>query len=1004
MSSEHRMSYLLFGFISLLQVSLLHSQTPPYYHYTTSDGLGSSTVYYAMQDRDGFIWFGTLNGLSRFDGKRFTTYRTKDGLNSNVITSVVEGDEGELYAANFEKGINILEDGKIEDYCSEVNGKSFSMSYLMKYQKKLYAYHGLVALISFSQKTDGGPAPHNIPTYPSQLYRLAQLSDNNLVASTTRGLYAIKNDSLVKMSISGLKDTSVFSLTPGSDGSFFVGTRGMIYQIKKNSVIRRFRLHNDGEVNQLYTDRNDNIWFAVRSKGAFLIPAGSDEIINIGRKMGLEKTQVNNYLEDREGNIWINTFGKGVYCLNNLYLTNYSEKDGLGNNDVHSIVKVRSGRLVIGTFNGIDILENGVFDHLKDNSGKPFNGDVSSIKEFGDTLYVSWGALGGSRYVPHKGLRFFLLFARSFHKTSDGLYLNGSWFNTINVQRSPERARGYFPLPIFGDSARTNRLYDIVEDSRKNIWVGTGLGLSRLSFLPGKSGRDAWQKSFFPDDPVLNSRINSIYADRKNNVWFAGVKGIARYNLENDSVTSYNSISGFDVSSATSIVSDNKNRLWIGTMSGLYLYDGNFIEHLNSQTGLPSDEVLSLYYDNDRNVLYVGTSNGFSSLDIGLFEGYKPSPLSVKIISIKAGDSVYTKYENLVFEPEQDNIYLDFKALNFASPGTVKYKYKLYDEWIETEYDFLNLISLHHGTYSLQIMAKAHNTDWGEPSLLAFSIKPRFSETIWFNVGIIALFVAASGSTVAWRLKRHNEKIRKQLELTEKINELEHQALSAMMNPHFIFNALNSVQYLINSQRNEEANEYIAMMAKLIRKNLDVAGNAFILLSEEINRLKLYLDLEKLRFQERFTYEIITGRDLDVGSVMIPNMIIQPFVENTLWHGMVDAGSSGLVTISFAFENVEIDSVTCRSLIIKITDNGIGIREALKKKKEDHTSKGIQIIEERLKLLSTKLQLPQPIVFEDLSSRNSDSHGTEVIISLPPPLHRIIIPESAAGSASSPPA
>ena len=97
-----------------------------------------------------------------------------------------------------------------------------------------------------------------------------------------------------------------------------------------------------------------------------------------------------------------------------------------------------------------------------------------------------------------------------------------------------------------------------------------------------------------------------------------------------------------------------------------------------------------------------------------------------------------------------------------------------------------------------------------------------------------------------------------------------------------------------------------------------------------------------------------------------------------------------MITISFTFEDVEIDSNLCKSLIIRITDNGVGINSAIKNKKEDHISKGIQIIEERLKLLSTKMQLPQPIMFEDLSSRNDNSHGTEVIISLPQPLYKIV--------------
>ena len=180
------------------------------------------------------------------------------------------------------------------------------------------------------------------------------------------------------------------------------------------------------------------------------------------------------------------------------------------------------------------------------------------------------------------------------------------------------------------------------------------------------------------------------------------------------------------------------------------------------------------------------------------------------------------------------------------------------------------------------------------------------------------------------------------------------------------------------------------MMAKLVRKNLDTAGSGFILLSDEISRLKLYLALEKLRFQENFTFEIITGTNVDVNQTMIPNMIIQPFVENTLWHGIINSGSKGLVTISFSFEEVDIDSILCTSLIIKVIDNGIGLKEAGKHKKDDHISKGIQIIEERLKLLSAKLELPKPIIIEDLNDRNKTSHGTEVIISLPPQLYKII--------------
>ena len=123
-------------------------------------------------------------------------------------------------------------------------------------------------------------------------------------------------------------------------------------------------------------------------------------------------------------------------------------------------------------------------------------------------------------------------------------------------------------------------------------------------------------------------------------------------------------------------------------------------------------------------------------------------------------------------------------------------------------------------------------------------------------------------------------------------------------------------------------------------------------------------------------------------------MIIQPFVENSLWHGIIDSGRSGLLSISFSFETVEMNTTFTKSLIIKITDNGIGIAKAKTNKREDHISRGIQIVEERLKLISSNMKLPEPIIFEDLSHRSEKAHGTEVIISLPPPLYKIYKPKS----------
>ena len=977
---------LITTFILLLQLTSIYSQTPAYYHYNTSDGLASSTVYSVIQDKKGFIWFGTLNGLNRFDGKKFITYRMNDGLNSNSITNLTEDEKGELYIANHQKGINIFRNGKIENFRTTLGGYKINLTYLIENEGVLYGfeYYGIIAII---EKSDD----YLLRTHPLVVNRLAKTEDKKIFALTTNGIYRLENKKLEKLKIDGLPEENIYCSALKNDGSYLAGGNEIIYRIKNDRVVGSYsvKLFEENIVLNLILDSRQNIWFSIKGKGFYLIPNGSEKIINLGIKLGLEKTQVNSMIEDNEGNIWIATFGKGVYCLTNLYIQSYTERDGLINNYINCIQKSESGKIIIGTINGISILDNGVVVPLKYNSGKVITGYINNIIDSKNYLTVSLTSqIAKSTFVNYKDQKFRITQLQSFCETSDGLFLFGSTGNNIRVEKKFSYQKNPKLIHVFGDSNHANRINYLLEDSEKNVWIATNLGLCKVSY--GKDDIRKWKKTFFQNDPVLNSKITFIYEDKENNIWFAGSNGIAQYKLVDNSITSYTNILGYDISGSTSIAIDNFNRIWIGNLKGVYVYDGKFIKQIDSQSGLTSDEVLSLLYDDKLNRLYVGTSNGMSELDINLFDNHRSFPPKIFINKVISGDSVYTNYSSLIFDRDKNDISIDISAINYSSPRSVIYKYKLNGKWDEANNNVLNFSSLQNGTYNLQIIARTQNSDWSQPYFLAFVIKPGITETVWFKLGIFLLLFSFALSAVLWRMKQKTKKMSEQLSLTERINSLKHEALSAMMNPHFIFNALNSVQYLINIQKNEEANDYIAMMAKLIRKNLDTAGSGFILLSEEISRLKLYLDLEKLRFQDRFSYEISSGTDIDADSIFIPNMIIQPFVENTIWHGIINPGIKGLITISFSFEDVEIDSTICKSLVIKIIDNGIGIKEARKNKKEDHISKGIQIVEERLKLLSAKLQLPQPIMFEDLSARSSNSHGTEVMISLPPNLYKTI--------------
>jgi len=969
--------------------NFLFSQTPPYYHYTSTDGLASSTVYDIFQDSKGYIWCATANGISRFDVHRFKNYGIKEGLNSNTITAILEGSEGEIYIANYEKGINILKDGKITNY-TKSNEKIFRIIYIFLEQNKLFGY-GSGGVLSFNNGKIESVLKYILDkdsnNNPIVYNKIIKISDGTFLASTSNGFYKFEDKDFKKINIRGLSDSEISCIFESKDGNIFAGSTGKIYQIKNYNVVKVIKTgFADDKITEIMTDSRGNIWFSILSRGFYIIPAGSDEIFDIGSKLKLQKTVVNDFCEDMEGNIWVSTFGKGVFCLHNFYINNYSEEDGLSSNTVQAIEKDKNGRMLLGTLNGINILEDGKYNMLEIGAKINFTDFVREMKLVNDKIYVC-SSLPNYDVIKrfYKNSEFVLFLGASFCITKDTNYLVGSWQNQIFTNKKITNSMNEGPyFRVIGDEQKANRVNKIFEDSESNLWVGTTLGLCKM-----KNG----EKKLFSENEILSSTVKSIIQDNRNKVWFAGEKGIAYYDLKDSGVSSFKNISGNDLSSSISLAVDKYNRIWIGNMRGLYLLENNSIKFFNTGQGLPSNEVLSLYYDNEKNVMWIGTSSGFSSFDINLFDSYKHLSINIKIDNFKAGDSIYTKFDNLKFEHENNDIHIGFSVFNYSSPSNLKYQYKLNNEWINTDNDFLDFKSLKEGKYNISFRAKTQNGEWSKPSYISFIIKPKFTETTLFQLLIVGLLAGIILFTAKYRINLNRKKNAVKIENTKKMFELEHKALSAMMNPHFIFNSLNSVQYLVNKGRNEEANDYISILAKLIRKNLDIASNSFILLDEEINRLTLYLEIEKLRFQDKFSYEINAGEDVDIDSVMIPNMIIQPFVENAVWYGIMNTGRKGFVKISFRFENVNIESILHRCLVIKITDNGIGLKKSGENKKEGHISKGIKIIEERLKLLSQELELPRPVIIEDLSLRTENSTGTEVIITLPHTLYRNISEE-----------
>ena len=963
---------------------VLISQSFSSFHFTSSEGLASSSVYDMIQDKNGFMWFATANGVSKFDGHTFINYSTTDGLNSSSIINLTEGPYGEIYFGNFERGYNVFRENKIENF-SEPTEKNKTIKGMFIMKDNLYSY-----TIENITKVSLKNALNIYNSYPKDsicINKIVKTVDGTIIAGATGGLYKFENDELVKMNIKGFDDREIFWLCESKDNEIIAGANGKIYEIKNNEVTRMIKvdLFENNNVIRLFRDTKGNIWFAIMKKGFFFIEAGSNKITDIGIKLGLSKALVNNFLEDNENNIWVSTYGDGVFCLNNLYLSNYSQKDGLSDDKVLAIEKDASDRIFIGTLDGLNVLENNSIKLIKTTIGSMYDYTyIFGIKCINDFIYVSgtFKSKGNIIKQNYENDRLYLFISSAFLVTYDNRFITGGWSNDIYTQPFPPKVVLGDTTQLFSDTRHINKVYNIFSDFRNNLWIGTASGLCKIT-----SGR----KTYFTSNEILNSTIKSIIQDKNDRVWFAGDKGIASYGLNDSAITNYINIRECDLTSSNVMASDRYNRIWVGTMNGLFILKNDSVKVLNTNTGLPSAEILSLYYDSTKNIMWVGTANGLSLLNVSEFDKSELPPVKVILKSVKANDSVYLYSDKYIFEPDRNNIQIDFSAINFSSPASVSYQYKINinNEWINIPDDHINFSSLEKGDYKLSVRGKVINSRWGEPEIISFTVLPYFTETFLFRGSLTLLLLAGIAFAVHRRIRFIKARGKEKFDTSNQINELKHKALSSMMNPHFIFNSLNSVQYLVNSDRKREANDYISLMAKLIRMNLDSAANSFIRLDEEIKRLDLYLKIEKLRFSDKFKYEITAGDDINPESILIPNMIIQPFVENSIWHGIMPLDKEGFIKLSFNFENVSVNGSSFRFLVIRITDNGIGLSEAQKNKKEGHISKGIEIIQERLILLSKEKNLPKPVI-EDLNLKNKNTQGTEVVLSIPPDLYKII--------------
>lgn len=984
---------LLFLFGSLCS----SAQQFDFIEYSINEGLAHSQVRSIYQDDQGFLWIGTLGGASKFDGRKFVNYSEEDGLLGNQVNHIHQLQSGELIFGVI-GGFSIfngtewesysfaeeLQQGQVNDILEDGNGNlwiAFERG-LALFKDRQFTYY---------TKADG--------LSDDNVKAVAMRPDGALVIATKLGVDILQDQQITPMK--EIPDQlPIMDMTMDSTGKIWLATN--LYGLVTPTVdsIKSYSTE-EGLISNRLTgiglDKEQRFW--LRSKNG-ISRFNGEKIQNFTDANGLPVSDIRAFCEDFEGNIWLGSDGGGLLKYTGDAFSAYTTAEGLSSNLVMSIVQDESENMWFSTFDqGVTrISPDGEATAFSTKNGLPNN-----------TVWTSASTSNGeSWFGTSTGLSRFRDGEFTNYYTSDGLSHNKVIFIYPDQGGSLifGTNNGYtiFRDEVFqafdgSNGFRDTKVRAITRSHDSTLWLGT---LNGVYAYNGNSYVNFNEENGLPDNTVY-----ALDVDSHNYVWIGTADGLAVY-APDGTLNTVKIDDNYRANTINFLTLDRDDFLWVGTNNGIYQLNtedyrtsgGVNLRHYTIDDGIRSLETnLNAAYRDSSGMLWFGTPAGVLRCDLSeldeLINKVPPKTIITEVrLNLEPTDwNNFTDSINhrtglptaLTVGHNNNHFSFSFTGISNSDPQQVKYQYQMkgFDEdWQPlTSLDFATYTNLPYDEFEFQVRSLSKNGVWSKPDTFSFSISPPVWLTWWFiTLAVIAFALTVTG---IYRYRRRNlitSLEKEKYEFQSKMLTLEQQSLNSSMNRHFIFNALNSIQYYINRKDRLSANIYLSNFAKLIRKNLDSSQSNFTSLREEIERLELYLNLEHMRFKDKFEYSIEIDSDVDAESIEVPAMLLQPFLENSIWHGILPKKETGEI-------RVRISKTEDNEILFSIIDNGIGIDTSRKQKLNtttNHISKGMSITTGRIDLIrkmtrqNIKLEGPYEII-------NGDNVvcGTEVRIYLP---------------------
>lgn len=790
---------------------------------------------------------------------------------------------------------------------------------------------------------------------------------------TSKGVWQTHTMHAPLRPVKGLENLNVKAMTlypaMGGDSLVWMGTSGnglTVVDSRTAKIVAQYR-HDPGNafslsadnINALYVDKDEKLWIAHESGISVLNPDNQ-----------LFKTQLLDF--------------RGPGSVDNLVFRIYQDrydplavwmsvaKQGLLRLDWFSKKITGQVRTIGGDSSFYDICQVGKRLWLLNTYSKVF------LWHEQKGLQKEIGFAHAARDVQSFNVHTITPYANRFYlSTNHGLYEYTPGQDQMHsvYYRSKDPA-----ISVINKAFVENDMYYGCYDSLRHVvWIASRGGLVAYDPVSGK-GRLHYNRSH-PD--TLNSNaLNMASLGPGGTIICCNRTGISIYDPPADRFTQIAAFGTIVNPSCYSSITDGQ-RIWISSNAGIFSYDfsGKKTDLVNNIT--PLTEEYSIYpIGRIGNEITFGYRSAYSYFDLST-RWVKAMPSKPVIEKMLVNQQPYYSDGHAIgFPYDQNVISFYFTAFEYNNPEAIRFRYRLADhdqDWTESQGERIAGYSrLPPGHYRFMVQSGSASGGWNpDTAIVEFTIRPPFWQTWWFRLLVLAVIVTVVVVLVRSRIRKIEAKEAEKTQVNKMMADLEMRALRSQMNPHFIFNSLNSIQKYIWENKQEDASEYLTKFSKLIRMILGHSMHKLITLEEELASLQLYVELEHRRCNNKFDYAIQVDDKLALGQILVPPMLMQPYIENAIWHGLLPKEGRGKLRIVVSRRNEH-------ELQYEITDDGIGRKKAKdiqSRKEKAAVSYGMQITRQRLHALEVNGHTGGVIV-EDLSEGVEDT-GTKVVLTVP---------------------